>query len=61
MRLKVDFEDVVRNTADEEVKDDYIDRINEINEIYHWCVCEWYECKIAEDAENTKFEVTSND
>lgn len=59
--MKVDFEDVVRNTTEEEVKDDYTDRISEINEIYHWCVSEWYECKIAEDAEYKKYEVCNND
>ena len=61
MRMKVDFEEVVNKSTEQEVTDDYCNRINEIVEIYHWCVGEWYECKIAEDAESKKYEVRNDD
>ena len=61
MRMKIDFQDIVNSTTEQAVKDDYNNRISEINEIYHWCVGEWYECKIAEDAESNKYEVRNDD
>ena len=56
MRMKVDFQEVLKTSTEQKVIDYYLNRINEIDEIYPWCVGEWYECKFAE-----KFEVQKDD
>lgn len=61
MRMKVDFQDIVKNATEQAVLVDYSQRIIDINDIYRECVSEWYNCKIAEDAESKKYEVRNDD
>ena len=61
MRMKVDFQDTIKNSTKQAVIDVYTQRILEIDDIYRECVTEWYNCKIAEDADSKKFEVRNDD